>query len=344
MNNHLRPTRSRWRQAFHDYFNRHRKANARMALNWNNIYVLPSKAGWMLAITLLILLLASINFQLNLGYVLTFLLAGSALASVWLGHQNLRGLQLQIQALAPVFQGERATVPVQLQATDAPRQRHGLALALNRTRGALAWVHTDLAAQQTHSIALGSIPHQRGWHRVPRIVIETRYPLGVFRLWSYWQPDARILVYPTPESPMPPVVTVSQNDAGQHTALPTGADEQDGVRSYQRGDPLRSIVWKKAANAMASGAGELVARSGQTSATQSLWLEAQATGLNDPEAQIHRLTAWVLHAHQQHWQWGLKLPSGAQLPVSSGAQHLQACLTALAIDGVSPSSENTTHA
>ncbi len=46
-------------------------------LTQRNIYILPTAAGWAFALTLLVMLLASINYQLNLGYVLTFLLAGS---------------------------------------------------------------------------------------------------------------------------------------------------------------------------------------------------------------------------------------------------------------------------
>ena len=51
-------------------------------LTQGNVYILPTRAGWMFALTLLVLLLASINYQLNLGYVLTFLLAGSGVVSM----------------------------------------------------------------------------------------------------------------------------------------------------------------------------------------------------------------------------------------------------------------------
>ena len=328
-----RPTRSRWRQALHDRLTRHQPASASHTLGWRNVYVLPSKAGLMLGVTLLVLLVASINFQLNLGYLLTFLIAGSALASVWLGHRNLQGLQLQLATLHPVYQGQRASVPVVLQVQRGASVRHGLSLALNRVQGPLAWVHTDVQASAPEQLVLGSTPHQRGWHRVPRIVLETRYPLGVFRLWSYWQPQARLLVYPAPETPPPPIQHSARSLPGDSLAPPSGATELDGVRAYQRGDALRSIVWKKAATAMARGSGDLVVRSGQASVSHTLWLDARATGLSDVEAQISRLTAWVLQAHQRQWPWGLQLPSGHTIAPASGEQHLNACLMALAIDG-----------
>lgn len=327
------PTRSPWRQALHNWATRRQATLTTHLLRQRNIYVLPSRAGLVLCVTLLILLVASINFQLNLGYALTFLIAGSALASLWMGYRNLRGVQLQLGPLQPVFQGERASLLVQLQITTGQRPRYGLSLAMHRVQGPLDWVHADIAPECTTTIELGSVPHQRGWHRVPRIVIESRYPLGVFRLWSYWQPNDRILVYPMPETPCPPLQLQDvhrEGDALPHSAGPT---EHDGVRSYQRGDALRTVVWKKAATALSTGSGDLVVRDAYTPPTHSLWLDARATALREPEAQIARLTAWVLHAHAQHWQWGLRLPSGHCLPPSTGAQHLQQCLAALAVDG-----------
>ena len=37
---------------------------------------------------------------------------------------------------------------------------------------------------------------RRGHRALPRLVIETRFPFGLFRAWSYWQPAAQVLVWP----------------------------------------------------------------------------------------------------------------------------------------------------
>ena len=62
----------------------------------------------MLAFTLFVLLIASINYQLSLGYLLTLLLAGCAVASIWVAHSTLRGLRLQMPAPQPLFAGALA--------------------------------------------------------------------------------------------------------------------------------------------------------------------------------------------------------------------------------------------
>ncbi len=74
-------------------------------LTQRNVYILPTGPGFMLAATLLVLLVASINYQLNLGYILTFLLAGCAVVGMHVCHSTLRGLTLHVSAPEPQFLG-----------------------------------------------------------------------------------------------------------------------------------------------------------------------------------------------------------------------------------------------
>lgn len=329
-----------WQRQWQTWAARRHPASSEQMLTQRTIYVLPSKAGGFLGVTLALLLLASINFQLNLGYLLTFWLLAAALASVWQGHRNLRGLRVHLGALEPVFAHQAALLPIVLHA--GGRARFAVALALlpaQRSRGtALAWSHADIAAGHSQTVTLTYTPQQRGWQALPRLQLQSHYPLGVFRLWSYWQPSARLLVYPAPESPCPPLQQPDAPDSPlvQSTAPASshGQQAQDNVRPYQRGDRLRDIAWKKSAPVLASGHGTLVVRSGQAAPPQQLWLDARATALPDTEAQIARLTAWVLHVHEQGHRWGLRLPSGHILQPDSGAAHLHACLRALALDGL----------
>src|SRR5215813_9880502 len=57
-----------------------------LLLTQRNVYILPSRPGLMFMLTLVVLLLASINYQLNLGYLLTFLLAGAGVVGMYLTH------------------------------------------------------------------------------------------------------------------------------------------------------------------------------------------------------------------------------------------------------------------
>ena len=83
-------------------------------LTQRNVYILPTRPGFMLGLTLLILLVGSINYQLNLGYLLTFLLAGSAVVGMHVCHATLRGLTLNLLPPPPQFAGASAPLAVVL--------------------------------------------------------------------------------------------------------------------------------------------------------------------------------------------------------------------------------------
>lgn len=316
--------RSRWR----GWWLARLPRSDRHHIHRGNLYLLPTGAGWMLALTLLVLLVASINFQLNLGYLLTFLLAGCALVSIAVGYRTLLGLELHTHPPTPQFAGQPVHFAVQLHNAGG-RPRHAIACAMH---GSGEWNLVDVAAHDQASLQLAMHPEQRGLHPLPTLVVETRFPLGVFRLWTVWRPAGEVLVYPAPEVRPPPLPQGEAHAAqGSSAARHAVAGDFDGVRSYRRGDPLKLVVWKKAATALASGSDALLVRDNQQNLQQELWLDERHAGLADREARLSRLAAWVLQADASGCRFGLRLASRS-IPPDQGTPHVQACLRALALD------------
>ena len=303
-----------------------------LVLTQRNVYILPTGAGWMLALTLVVLLIASINFQLNLGYLLTFLLAGSAVVGMHLSHATLRGITLHLKAPEPHFLGGSTAFEVQL-FSDRNTPRHGIALSVHgHGKAGHDWALTDVPAQGSASVQVAFRPERRGLHRVPTLMAETRFPLGTFRVWTYWRPAAQVLVYPAPEVPAPPLPPGEPRASGTGSASTQGIGEFDGVRAYRRGDPLKLVVWKKAAKSLATGTDDLVSRDAQQAQRHELWLDLAHAALPDHEARISRLTAWVLQADRLGIDYGLRLPAlELELAPDTGAAHRQRCLEALAL-------------
>jgi len=298
-----------------------------IALTQRNVYIVPTRAGWMLAATLLVLLVASINYQLNLGYLLTFMLAGCVAVGMHVGHATLRGLSMHLMPPEPQYAGSAAVFRVVLHNTRRS-VRYGIGLAV---RGSGQWAWSDVPAQGTEAVEIAFQPERRGLHAVPPLTAETRFPLGTFRVWTVWRPASQLLVYPAPEA-QPPPLPVGQATAGTPSAALSqaqSAGEYDGIRAYRRGDPLKLVVWKKAARAQAAGSEELVSRDTQQSQRQELWLDAQATGLAHTEPRLSRLCAWVLMADRLGVDYGLRLP-GIQVAPSQGEAHRRRCLEVLA--------------
>ncbi len=295
-------------------------------LGQRNVYILPTKGGWAFGVTLLAMLVSAINYQLNLGYVLTFLLAGSGLVSIHMTHATLRGLTLRLRPPAPVFAGEPARLEVVMSSPGGAR--HGVCLRL-RSRGRQvrdAWCDVPALGQAGASLSI--VPATRGWHTVPVLVVETQFPFGLFRAWTHWRPASRVLAYPQPEQPAPPLPLAGSASGGVPQPRAGQGSELDGVRAWRRGDSRRHVLWKKAARS-----GQLVSRETTTEHSRELWLDWQsAMGAEraDAETRLSRLTAWLLAAEAQGLVYGLKLP-GRQLAPGRGELHQRQLLRELAL-------------
>jgi uncharacterized protein (DUF58 family) len=293
-------------------------------LTQRNVYILPTRPGLMLAATLLVLLVASINYQLNLGYLLTFLLAGCAAVGMHVCHATLRGLTLTLSPPEPVFAGNHAPLRIVL-SNERASVRYGIGMAVLDTTHEDRWAWTDVPAQGTATVSVAFQPQRRGLHRVPPLTAETRFPLGTFRVWTVWRPAAQVLVYPAPESQPPPLPEGEPRPGTSGSARLHSSGEFDGVRAYRRGDPLKLVVWKKAAKA-----DELVSRDTQQAQRRELWLDFTRAGAADADARLSRLAAWVLQADKLGVDYGLRLP-GREIAPDTGEAHKRRCLEALAL-------------
>jgi uncharacterized protein (DUF58 family) len=133
-----------------------------------------------------------------------------------------------------------------------------------------------------------------------------------------------VLVYPQPEAFPPPLPPGEPRAGGAARAKVRSTGEFDGVRGYRRGDPLKLVVWKKAAKT-----GELVSRDAEQAQRYELWLDFKQAGHSDTEMRLSRLAAWVLQSDRLGMEYGLRLP-GVNIEPASGEVHKRRCLEALA--------------
>jgi uncharacterized protein (DUF58 family) len=292
-----------------------------IVLSHRRVYIVPSRLGLLFGGVLLILLMGSINYTLSLGFALTFLLAGTGLAGMVQTTRNLARLAVQAGRADPAFAGERALYRLVL-ANGAEFDRPEI---LVRHVASGAQCRLDVPAAGSAEAVLAVPAARRGWQPLGRVMLETRFPLGLFRAWSYVEPDCRCLVYPRPEpGALPPPAPSLQ--AGGARAHAQGSDDFSGLRDYQTTDSPRHVAWKSAArneNMLTKQfAGEAVAE---------LWLMLSdlptSLGL---EGRLSRLAGWVLAAEHSGAHYGLRLP-GTELAPARGDAQRSACLEALAL-------------
>ena len=325
---------------FHQWLENRLPLADHVTLTQRTVYILPTRPGLMLGLTLLTLLVVSINYQLNLGYLLTFLLAGSAVVGMHVCHATLRGIEMNLIAPPAQYAGSMAAFDIKLlNHKDSIRYGIGLRVLNSASKtsnnpGQGHWSWTDVPAQGSSTVQVAFKPERRGLHRLPTLTAETRFPLGTFRVWTVWRPAARVLVYPAPERNPPPLPAGEPRSGGAaNAAVAQTTGEFDGVRGYRRGDPLKLVVWKKAAKAgesVGQDSGGMVVRDNQQAQRHQLWLDFAQASTGDPEQKLSRLCAWVLHADKLVLDYGLRLPA-LQIKPGSGEAHKRQCLEALAL-------------
>jgi uncharacterized protein (DUF58 family) len=160
----------------------------------------------------------------------------------------------------------------------------------------------------------------------------TRFPLGLFRAWSYWQPDVDILVYPFPERDAPPL-PMSGTAAAEGVGS-AGYDDFAGVRGYQPGDALRHLAWRQIARLDPALGGQLATKHFEGGAIDELVLDFAALPFRlDLELRLSRMARWVLEAESRALPYAFRL-GNQRFDAALGAAHQAACLRALALYGM----------
>lgn len=292
-----------------------------VVLRHRRVYIVPTRVGWLYAGTLAVLLVGSINYALSLGFALTFLLAGMGVAGMVHTARNLARVAVSAGRAEPVYAGEAAQFHLYLDGR-APFERPSI---LVRHVGSGAQLVTGIAPGAVAEVVLAVPAARRGWLPMGRVMLETRFPLGLFRAWSYVELDARCLVYPRPDgAPLP--ATSPDARAGTARARAAGSDDFSALRGYQPSDSPRHVAWK----AVARTEGMLTKQfSGEAAA--ELWLDWRLLPAGtELEAGLSRLAGWVLAAQQSGALYGLRL-AGIEIAPARGDAHRAACLKALAL-------------
>ncbi|SFG53033.1 Uncharacterized conserved protein, DUF58 family, contains vWF domain [Duganella sp. CF458] len=292
------------------------------------VFILPTRPGMAFVGLLLIMLIGSVNYNLGLGFVLTFFTGSCAVVDMYMTAKNLAFLHLAPGRAQPVFAGDEAQFEL-LVRNATPRDRYAIWLGFQDEGDARQSI--DVAAKGSAAVVLSRPTTERGWLAAPRVRLSTRFPLGLFGSWSYWQPDLKVLVYPQPELTPPPLPTTgAAREDGYGTV---GLDNFSGIRNYQPGDPMRHLAWRQIARLHPADGGNLVSKHFEGGAVSDLLLDLKALPpLLDIEVRLSRLTAWVLEAERRALPYTLHV-GHREIAQGLGEAHCAECLRVLALHG-----------
>ena len=308
----------RWKR----WINRRIPPAKTVVLDQRRVFIFPSRTGLVFLVLLTLMLIAAINYQNNMSFALTFLLANLFVVAILHTFFNLAGLKIQAVRATPVFSGQNAEFMILLSGATG-RAYHSLHLQWPESE----WETESVPAAGECHVSLFIPTSHRGWHHPGRMKIETFYPLGLIRAWTWVDLDIHELVYPRPlpSGPLPGVAT----DRPDGSAVPVlGNDDFYGLRDYQNRDSLRDVYW----NSLAKGQ-PLQSKQYTAYADRSVWLDWQMFDSFPPEQRLSHLCYWVLEFDRNNEEYGLRLP-GVSIPPDFGDGHKQAVLRQLALYGL----------
>lgn len=305
------------RSRFDQWIRRRTRGALPTRFDRTRIYVLPTRFGLFLAVSLATMGIGALNYNNNPALLLALLLAGAAMASLLATHLQLSGLVVDSIEAEPVAAGR--PLHVRVHATDArERERRGLQVQIDDASAAMSLVEGRGEA----TLVLPT--HVRGWQRPGRMRVWSVRPLGLARAWAYAWPDQALLVHPAPEPQGPPLPTGSGD--GRRAYVNPAGDELHHLRNYRAGDARRSIAWKPSARRDA-----LQVREYEQPVNAEIVLDWATLPAIPYEQRISRLAHWVEQAEREQLRYQLRLPQREPIGPDIGRHHLQACLRALAL-------------
>jgi uncharacterized protein (DUF58 family) len=295
-----------------------RPKGKKIELNQKRIFIFPTLAGWLYFVVCIALFLIATNYQNNLIHAISFLLISLGVLTIHYTFLNLSGLIVTAVDGRNCHMGELAEFTLILRANNLRRYE-----SINVSfKGESDSSKVYLVEEREKKVRIATLALTRGDFSPPAIKIETVYPLGLLRAWSWIELELGSIIYPKIEQGRLPHSIEGDLDEGR--GKNNRGDDFSGLSEYIPGASLRHIAWKH----YAQGRG-LLTKDYVGQENRQLWLSWDDWAELPSEKRLSVMTYWALEFEFQGVEYGLALPEVVLSP-SNGPQHLKTVLTVLA--------------
>lgn len=271
--------------------------------------------GKLFLVILIAMLLATLNYNNSLVYLLIFIFISLFILGFVKGWLNLFHLQLKSIETGDLFSQHPTLLKSKLQ-THKHLVSKLVELELTDTKLKL----NQIAGSATCEMTL--TPPVRGPLKTPDLTISSTYPLGLFRWQKFIDLKAhtnQCLVYP---QPIDFGVTPVQGSKGKNN----NTADFDELVSWQQGEDLSGICWKTFAR---TGTKMKKQFSSVQEASDNTFEWQQLVTLSDEE-KLSQLCFWIVEQHKHNHPFALSLPKQS-FASRNDSQHYYQCLRALAL-------------
>ena len=270
-----------------------RRQTLPLSVNWRRVFVLPTRHGYMVALAILGVFAIGVRIQNNMLLLMAIALFVIFMFSLIWSATNLDKLQFKLIGKPQLFAGQANRLDVQ------PAGRRRMNDIWLRVPSGSDRTSSELAGPKT-ALPLSYVPEKRGRQSLPAIMVETRFPFGVARAWTFIG-AGDVLVAPKPDF----------SAYRQHFHFETrnqaldfaGEQGADGLDSWTPGTPLNRISWKHYA-----ASDKLLQKTGDEGGSSAVHFSYQAVAHLGHETALSILCAAILQAAERQLNFHLELP------------------------------------
>lgn len=290
------------------------------SLGQKNLFIFPSSRGWQFILLMVVLWILGTNYQNNLILALAFFMVSVLVVAIVQTFANLSRIEITYIGVKDAYAGEDAHVRFKV--------RNKSRLFSDAIE--FSWFGDDgsracfcFRPHEEKEISVACFAPKRGVQRLPHLGVQSFFPLGIIRSWTWLNFNQSVFVYPQPlNAPLGLASVVDEEGDGLHPV--SGGEDFSGLRQYVPGDALRYLSWKT----FARGRG-LFLKDFSQNLSQENWLDYASLPFPGVEERLSVLCFWVLHFYQKDDNFGLRLPH-IEITPDRGHQHRSRCLMLLA--------------
>ena len=300
-----------------------RRRLRRQIVRENRIYIFPSPMGLLFLGVIVVLILTAATYSNNLIFLLAFFLFSAFVVSMLQTHYNLKGVRLRFTGAEEAFEGDPLGLLFHIEQR-RPRHKRGLEI---RPRGSkikrLQRARYAILPREEFSAARVEVEAwKRGRHELPEMILETYYPLGLFRAWKIFRPEGEVVIYPKPVADAP--LAPATDDQGEDEVGLRSSPEGDfgELKNYLPGESYHQIAWKHYART-----GDLLTKLHWGAEHRHYVIPWPARG--DLETRLRHQSAWVKQAVDENASFELET-DGRVIEPGRGFDHARRCWRLLA--------------
>ena len=317
------------RKRFFKLVDRRNKVGNSHQLTQKNLYIFPSKLGFGYVGLLIVVWLIGTNYQNNLVLALVFILMSVFFLAISHTFVNIVSLRIQFVKMIPVYAGDEAFFVFNV---SNPSNKYRDAIELKWQDEATKIV-IDIPPSDSVTVSIPHATSRRGYLVPQRLLIQSYYPFGLFRCWTWVRWDIQSLVYPRPVEVLRSESTVTDEEGdGAHPTR--GGDDYSGLHEYRPGDQIKHIAWKSYAREQG-----LYTKEFSQNVSKELWLDLDTAHGHNLEHKLSGLTYWANRYVSEDEYFGLRL-AGEVIQPEKGEAHKHLILQKLASFGLAPLTED----